>query len=328
KSEVTAIPQMTRFIPALDHPRPVINGAQTAIVTGPEGEEIYADQYGRVKVQFFWDRADQWNENASCWIRVSQGWAGSLYGAMAIPRIGHEVLVDFLEGNPDRPIITGRVYHELNRPPYALPEHKTRSVFKSISTPGEEGAGRGYNELRIEDKRNQEEVYGQAEKDVNIHVKNDWKERILHDKHRTTDHCAYTGTKKETHEKLHGARKTELFANDNLTVHGDKHFTNDGKHLILVGDEFHYEAGVKVVIEAGAELTLKAGGSYITFSNEGVYANGAMIRLNSGGSPGTGTPAEPLLPREAANPEVPPAPSALCLRRVGASRGAICYVEE
>ena len=299
KSTVVAIPKMTRFIPALDHPRPVIDGAQTAIVTGPEGEEIYTDEYGRVKVQFFWDRADQWNENTTCWIRVSQGWAGSLYGSMTIPRIGHEVIVNFLEGNPDRPLITGRVYHELNRPPYDLPEHKTRTVFKSMSTPGKEGEERGYNELRFEDKKGQEEIYGHAEKDVNIHVKNDWKNHILHDKHRTVDNFTYVKTEGETHEKLHDQRKTELFANDNLTIHGDRHFASDGKWLINAGDEYHYEAGIKVVLEADAELTLKAGGSYITFSNAGVFANGAMVRLNSGGSPGTGTPADPLLPVEA-----------------------------
>jgi type VI secretion system secreted protein VgrG len=149
----TAIPERTRYIPLLRHPKNRVYGQQTAIVTGPEGEEIYPDKYGRVKAQFFWDRADQWNEKTTCWIRVSQGWAGSLYGAMAIPRIGHEVIVSFLEGNPDRPIITGRVYHELNKPPYPLPEHKTRSVFKSMSTPGKENEPRGFNEFRIEDKR-------------------------------------------------------------------------------------------------------------------------------------------------------------------------------
>jgi type VI secretion system secreted protein VgrG len=327
-STVTAIPEMTRYIPALEHPRPILDNAQTAIVTGPEGEEIYPDEYGRVKVQFFWDRADQWNENTTCWIRVSQGWAGSQYGTMVIPRIGHEVVVKFLEGNPDRPIITGRVYHDLNRPPYPLPENKTRTVFKSESTPGTPNEARGFNELRIEDKRTVEEIYGHAEKDVNIHVKNDWKEHILHDKHRTVDNFTYAETEKETHEIMRGKRKTELFANENLTVHGDKHFETDGKHLIYAGDEFHYEAGIKVVLEADAELTLKAGGSYLTFSNAGVFANGTMIRLNSGGSPGTGTGANPLVPTESIAPEVAPPPNVSCFKSVGIHRGGLCSVEE
>lgn len=324
KSTITAIPEMTRYVPALDHPRPVIDGAQTAIVTGPAGEEIFTDKHGRVKVQFFWDRAEKWNENTSCWIRVSQAWAGSNYGAMTIPRIGHEVIVKYLEGNPDRPIITGRVHHELNRPPYPLPANKTRSVFKSMSTPGEDDAARGFNELRIEDKRGQEEIYGHAEKDLNVHVKNDRKEHIRHDRHRTVDNFTYLETLGETHEQLHGRRKTEIFANDNLTVHGDRHFASDGKWLIKVGDEYHYEAGIKVVLEADAELTLKAGGSYITFSGAGVHANGKMIRLNCGGSPGTGTPAAPLPPEEAVAPVVPTPPKVSCLKRSAAEGSAFC----
>ncbi|MDE7064473.1 MAG: type VI secretion system tip protein VgrG, partial [Desulfovibrionaceae bacterium] len=158
-SAVRAIPAATRYIPELVHPKRVVEGVQTAIVTGPEGEEIYPDKYGRVKVQFHWDREGQYNEKTTCWLRVSQGWAGSNYGGMAIPRIGHEVIVSFLEGDPDRPLITGRVYHELNMPPYPLPEHKTQTiVFKSASTPGKDGA-RGYNELSIEDKKGEEQIY-------------------------------------------------------------------------------------------------------------------------------------------------------------------------
>lgn len=153
RSFIKSIPADTRFVPQLEHPKNRVIGDQTAIVTGPDGEEIFPDKYGRVKVQFFWDREGGWNEKTTCWIRASQGWAGSQYGTMAIPRVGHEVIVSFLEGNPDRPLITGRVYHELNMPPYELPAHKTRTVFKSMSTPGEEGQPRGFNELRIEDKK-------------------------------------------------------------------------------------------------------------------------------------------------------------------------------
>ena len=295
-SRVTAIPEMTRFIPTLEHPKNRIIGEQSAIVTGPEGEEIYPDEYGRVKVQFHWDREGQYNENTTCWIRVSQGWAGSKYGIMAIPRIGHEVVVSFLEGDPDRPLITGRVYHELNMPPYELPAHKTRTVFKSMSTPGKENEERGFNELRIEDKKGQEEIYLHAEKDVNIHVKNDWKEHILHDQHRTVDNFTYTLTKGETHETLKQPRKTELFANDNLTVHADSHTKVDGKWLGKAGVEIHLEAGDKMILEANAELTVKAGGSWIKLDPSGVRMGGAKIYLNGGGDPGNGTPAEPKLP--------------------------------
>ena len=301
-SRVTAIPEMTRFIPALEHPKNRIIGEQSAIVTGPEGEEIYPDEYGRVKVQFHWDREGQHNENTTCWIRVSQGWAGSKYGIMAIPRIGHEVVVSFLEGDPDRPLITGRVYHELNMPPYELPAHKTRTVFKSMSTPGKENEERGFNELRIEDKKGQEEIYLHAEKDVNIHVKNDWKEHILHDQHRTVDNFTYTLTRGETHETLKQPRKTELFANDNLTVHADSHTKVDGKWLGKAGVEIHLHAGEKMVLEAGTEMTLKAGGSWIKLDPSGVRMGGSRINLGGGGGPGSGSGAAPELPTPSALP--------------------------
>jgi type VI secretion system secreted protein VgrG len=148
--------------------KPVVEGNQTAIVVGPKGEEIYTDEHGRIKVQFHWDREGKMDEKSSCWIRVSQVWAGTTWGAMYIPRIGQEVIVDFLEGDPDRPIITGRVYHGTNKPPYPLPAEKTKSTIKSNSSKG----GGGFNELRFEDRKDQEEVYLQAEKDWNSLVKN------------------------------------------------------------------------------------------------------------------------------------------------------------
>ena len=289
-SRVTAIPEMTRFIPTLEHPKNRIIGEQSAIVTGPEGEEIYPDEYGRVKVQFHWDREGWHNEKTSCWVRASQEWAGGKYGVMAIPRIGHEVVVSFLEGDPDRPLITGRVYHELNMPPYELPAHKTRTVFKSMSTPGAEGEARGFNEFRVEDKKGREEIYVHAEKDVNAHVKNDWKEHILHDQHRTVDNFTYTLTKGETHETLKQPRKTELFANDNLTVHADSHTKVDGKWLGKAGVEIHLEAGDKMILEANAELTVKAGGSWIKLDPSGVRMGGSRINLGGGGGPGDSLP--------------------------------------
>ena len=320
-SRVTAIPEMTRFIPTLEHPKNRIIGEQSAIVTGPEGEEIYPDEYGRVKVQFHWDREGRHNENTTCWIRVSQGWAGSKYGIMAIPRIGHEVVVSFLEGDPDRPLITGRVYHELNMPPYELPAHKTRTVFKSMSTPGAEGEARGFNEFRVEDKKGREEIYVHAEKDVNAHVKNDWKEHILHDRHRTVDNFTYALTRGETHETLKQQRKTELFANDNRTVHADSHTQVDGKWLGKAGTEIHLEGGLKIVLEAGAELTLKAGGSWLTINGAGVSADGAAVCLNSGGGPGDGTPADPLLP-EGAVPVSPAVPISCSCLKIAQSLGS------
>ncbi|KJG10586.1 type VI secretion protein VgrG, partial [Photobacterium iliopiscarium] len=145
--------------------KPTVDGPQIAMVVGPEGEEIYCDEFGRVKLQFPWDRYSNSNDNASCWVRVSQGWAGSQYGMVALPRVGHEVIVSFLEGDPDQPIITGRTYHATNQPPYELPAHKTRTVLRTETHQGD-----GYNELRFEDQAGKEEIYVRAQKDVNVLV--------------------------------------------------------------------------------------------------------------------------------------------------------------
>jgi type VI secretion system secreted protein VgrG len=294
----SAIPSETRFVPECKHKKVKVDGVQCAIVTGPVGEEIYPDQYGRVKVQFFWDRLGQADANTTCWIRVSQGWAGSQFGMMAIPRIGQEVLVSFLEGDPDRPLITGRVYNELLMPPYALPEHKTRTVFKSMSTPGKEDERRGFNELRIEDEKGEEEIYLHGEKDVNVFVKNDWKEHIGHDFHTKIDNSSYLETMGETHEILHSKRKIEIQANDNRTIQGDMLEKIDNKWLIEVGDEYHLKSGMKIILDAGTEFTIKSGDSFIKLDPGGVKIVGPAVDINSGGSPGNGTPSAPELPDE------------------------------
>jgi type VI secretion system secreted protein VgrG len=145
-----------------------MRGSQTATVTGPKGQEIYIDKHGRVKVQFHWDRYGKKDENTSCWVRVSYPSASKGFGFQSHPRIGDEVIVDFLEGDPDRPIIIGAVYNGANLGTYKLPDHKTRSVFRADSTPG----GGGFNELHFENKKGSEVVYLQGEKDWNILVKN------------------------------------------------------------------------------------------------------------------------------------------------------------
>jgi len=153
--------------------RPIVNGPQMAIVCGPEGEEIYCDEYGRVKVSFPWDRYSKRNERSSCWIRVASNWAGGLWGHIAIPRIGQHVIVDYLEGDPDQPIIVGRAYNSVNQTPYRLPEHKTRMVIKSKTH-----KGNGFNELRFEDEKNREEVFIHAQKDKNVKVENNYSRRV------------------------------------------------------------------------------------------------------------------------------------------------------
>jgi type VI secretion system secreted protein VgrG len=176
-SSFECIPFEVPYRPDRVTPKPVVEGSQTAIVVGPQGEEIYTNEHGQVKVQFHWDREGQMDEKSSCWIRVSQLWAGRSWGAMYIPRIGQEVIVDFLEGDPDRPIITGRVYHGTNKPPYPLHAEKTKSTIKSDSSKG----GGGSNEFRFEDKKGQEEVYLHGQKDWNILIENDKGQTVGHD---------------------------------------------------------------------------------------------------------------------------------------------------
>lgn len=298
-ASLLAIPDTTRFVPVSDHPKKHVIGDQTAIVTGPGGEEIFPDKYGRVKVQFHWDRWGAYDDNTTCWVRVAQGWAGGQYGAMAIPRVGHEVVVSFLEGDPDRPLVTGRVYNSANPVPYLLPENKTRTVFKSLSSPG----GQGFNELRVEDKKGQEEIYVHAEKDVNVFVKNDWKEHMLHDRHRTVDNFSYSLVKGEDQQTVHRNRKIELLSDDHLTVKGSSHSSFGDKWLLRTGSEVHIKAGSKVVLEAGTELTVKAGGSFIKLDPSGVTIIGVKVSINSGGSPGSGSGAKPLLPVDSLLPE-------------------------
>ena len=168
--QITCIPNSYEFRAPRTTPKPIVQGPQTAVVTGPSGEEIYIDKYGRVKVQFFWDREGNKNETSSCWIRVAQNWAGKQWGIIFNPRIGQEVIVDFLEGDPDRPIITGRVYNADQMPPYALPANQTQSTIKTRSS--KEGTPDNFNEIRFEDKKGSEEVYVHAEKDMNRVVEN------------------------------------------------------------------------------------------------------------------------------------------------------------
>ncbi len=172
------IPVDVPFRPESRATKPVVHGTQTAVVVGPSGEEIYTDELGRIKVQFHWDRKGKKDENSSCWIRVGQLWAGAQWGAVFIPRIGQEVIVAFLEGNPDRPLVIGCVYHQSNHPPLDLPGEKTRSTVKSDSTIG----GGGFNEIRFEDKKGQEEIYVHAEKDQTIEVGNDENHTVNHDR--------------------------------------------------------------------------------------------------------------------------------------------------
>lgn len=293
-----AIPAQTRFVPEIRHEKRRVVGVQSALVAGPSGEEIHTDEYGRVKVCFFWDRRDPGNETATCWLRVAQGWSGNGFGALALPRVGSEVLVSFEEGDPDRPVVTGRMYHAEMRPPCDLPSAKTVTVLRSSSSPG----GRGFNELRMEDRKGEEEISVRAEKDMALYAGNDWSDYTRNERHSTVKKNLYLEVQGETHARHKGNRKTELDAGEHLAIHGARHEQIDKSWLVNTKQEVHIRAGTKIVLDAGTEITIKAGSSFIRLDPSGVHIKGTILGLNSGGSAGKGTPAAPQLPDTPGNP--------------------------
>ncbi len=270
-------------------PRPLIRGPQTARVAGESGQEVTTDQYGRIKVKFPWDRRTTEDENSSCWIRVAQIWAGQAWGAMFIPRIGQEVVVEFLEGNPDRPLVTGQVYNADMTVPYALPDNKTRSTVKSNSSLN----GGGFNELRFEDKKDSEEVFLQAQKDYNVVVLNSHTAKITQDTTTTVDkgNRVVTVSKgNDTHTVSEGNREaTVTKGNETLTVsQGDQSTeVTAGTSTTEAGTKILLKvAGCKIEItktditaEASTKITLKVGGSSIEISNDGIAVKSPQVKL-------------------------------------------------
>jgi type VI secretion system secreted protein VgrG len=287
----TCIPEKVPYRPARVTPRPHVKGVQTAVVVGPAGEEIHVDEWGRVKVQFHWDRQGKLDENSSCWVRVSQLWAGEGWGAMFIPRIGQEVIVDFIEGDPDRPLIIGRVYNGANLVPYELPAHKTKSTIKSNSSMG----GEGYNELRFEDEKHKEQIFMHAERNMDVHVKNDSFENILHDRHQTIGAQGKDGKVGDQNEMVYRDKNLKVHRHSQEHVGGDLKFLVGGidgpgdvdiviksnrmelvhknshlhvkqnlnekvdvTHSLQVGQDLHVKVAGLHALEAGKEIHLKS----------------------------------------------------------------------
>lgn len=281
KVTFTAIPTTQTFRPERLTPRPRIRGPQTAIVVGTAGEEIDTDEFGRVKVHFPWDRHGKADETASCWVRVAQVWAGQKWGAMFIPRIGQEVVVDFLEGDPDRPLIVGRVYNGDNKTPYDLPGRKTVSTFKSNSSKG----GHGFNEIRFEDKKGSEQIFIHGEKNQDVRIKNDCFEWIGHDRHLVVKNSQYEHIELDRHEAIDRHHQEEI-KQDRHTKIGGKEAKEVGGSLSLkvagdVTEQFgsnHSEATTSdyflkaqnIVIEAMTNVTIKVGQSYIAIEASGI----------------------------------------------------------
>lgn len=342
RNEFTCIPSEVPYRAPRATSRPTMRGVQTAMVVGPEGEEVHVDEHGRVKIQFHWDRAGKSDELSSCWVRVSQMWAGNGFGAMFIPRIGHEVIVDFIEGDPDRPIIIGRVYHGLNAPPYPLPDEKSKSTIKT-----ETFKGGGYNELRFEDAKGGEQVFVHAQRDLDLCVRNDRRDGAGRDMHETVirdrlakvggdAHAEVVGT---STTKIGGAVSVDLGAKVDVAVAGglsvgvdedvalsiggaqhveigrDHHVTTGGDSVLAVSGAAStkvtgavvVEAGTTLVLKASAGITLQGPGGFITIDASGVSIQGTMLLLNSGGAalPGTPSPATTPSAPTVATPTTP-----------------------
>jgi type VI secretion system secreted protein VgrG len=265
RNRFVCIPAKVPFRPERRTARPQVVGAQTAVVVGPRGEEIYTDEQGRVKVQFHWDREGKRDERSSCWIRVAQTWAGPGYGALYLPRIGQEVVVEFLDGDPDRPLVTGAVYNGANPPPLALPGEKTRSTLRSASSPGAEGS----NELRFEDASGQEQVYLHAQRDLSIVVEND-------ETHRVGGNEQLTVTKDRT-RSVGGSQSLQVAGSDTSTVGGSQSLQVGGNRTTTVG-----AAHVETV---GADQSVHVGGAQtVTVALAAAETVGLGKALNVGGA--------------------------------------------
>jgi type VI secretion system secreted protein VgrG len=292
----TCIPASVVYRPPRVTPKPFIQGPQPALVVGKQGEEIWVDKYGRVVVQFYWDRLGQKNENSSCWIRTSQPWAGGDWGAVWIPRIGQEVLVSFLEGDPDRPVITGRVYNADQMPPYDLPQYQTRSTFKSRSSKG--GGQANYNELRFEDKMGSEQIFINAEKDMDLRVEHDSREYVMNDRHLLIDGNQFEKVKGNKDAQVGGDHKEKVGGDVSLDVGGSRDEKVGTKHAVDSGQEIHLKAGMKVIIEGGMQVSLKGPGGFVDIGPSGVTIQGTMVLINSGGSAGSGSGSNPKSPKD------------------------------
>jgi type VI secretion system VgrG family protein len=257
--------------------KPQIAGYQSAVVTGPKGSDIHCDEFGRVKVQLAWDRDGERNDRSSCWLRVATGWAHDRYGSVLIPRVGMEVLVGFGDADADKPLIIGCLPNASTPVPLDLPADKTRSIFRSQSSPG----GGGYNELRIEDRKGAEEIYLRAQRNWTQHVLHD--QRVQVDNQRST---VVNGTdrhelKADEHRITHGQRQTEIKQDDHLVVAGARLIRVTNQALNAT-EQIHVSAGQQVVIDGGANTTIQSGGHWISIGPAGIFSS---VPIEVGGAP-------------------------------------------
>jgi type VI secretion system secreted protein VgrG len=262
----SAIPDSRAFRPARLTPKPLVQGPQTAVVVGPSGEEIYTDKYGRIKVQFFWDRVGAKDEKSSCWIRVAEALAGKNWGSIFTPRIGHEVVVEFLEGDPDRPLIIGTVYNDSMMPPYTLPDNKTQSGLKTRSSKG--GGSDNFNELRFEDLKGSEDIFFHAEKDFHREVEHDDDLKVGNDQ-------TITIKNNRTEEVTQGNEKITIKQGDRDVI---IEMGNESLEIKMGNQTTKLDLGASST-EAMQSITLKVGENSITIDQMGVTIKGMMVSI-------------------------------------------------
>ncbi len=275
--------------------KPVVRGPQTAMVVGPDGKDIWTDQYGRVRVHFHWDRYGEPKQgDTSCWMRVSEGWAGREWGQQHLPRVGQEVIVTFLEGDPDRPLVTGRVYNGANTMTFALPQYQTRSGLKTRSSPPAKEGKIGYHMLRFEDATGKEQILLRSQRRMDQRVYASLYETTHANRHNLigyhddeTDEqggSSFNTIGDEWNLHIHGAKYEGMEDVHHLRVTGNRLESFEADLSTLVGGVVQLNAR-SIAIEAKTKITLKVGGSYVVIDPSGVAINGPMVRINSGGSP-------------------------------------------
>ncbi len=295
------IPAKTQYRPKRSTHKHQMRGMQSGIVTGPGGEEIYCDSYGRIKVQFNWDRLGQYNENSSCWLRVMQPWAGANWGQIWVPRIGQEVVISFFEGDPDRPFVIGGLYNEDSPPPYGLPDNQTRMGVKTRSSKG--GGPDNFNELRFEDKKGDELLLLHAERDMDVSVERHLCELVEENRNEVIQGNHKEKVEGEYHLQVDGVRNTKISGKDSLDVGGDLHIKAGGDIVLEAGGSVHIKGGMKVVLEAPMTVTMICGGNFVNASIANVAISGTMVMINSGGA--SGGPASSAQPTSPQDPEMP-----------------------
>jgi len=285
QNSLTCIPFAIAFRPPMVTPKPVVPGTQTAVVVGPAGEEIFVDKYGRVRVQFHWDREGQANADSSCWIRVAQNMAGIRWGSAFWPRIGHEVIVDFFEGDPDQPIVVGSVYNASEMVPYKLPDEKTKTViFKSMSSKG----GAGFNEFRVEDKKGKEQIFIHSQKRMDVRVCGSMYETIGGTRQICIGGNLALTVGGDTDIHIKGAEFEGIDGKLNQGVKGDVVFDFASNDATVVKAKYELNAR-QITVEALQQITLKVGSSFVVVDLTGVTIQGPLVKINSGGAAvGTG----------------------------------------